>query len=131
MAAADIGRSAQRVFKYYKKHFDDINALFEISGLPPSSTSVNNSLPDDLIALQLKADQSLKELQQHTNSVDELSQIDSKDLQNNKPELCKALVNYRQDLDTLFSAIQTIKAHAPKPLKKSSPKNKRVRTKKF
>ena len=130
MADADIGRSAQRVFKHYKKHFDDINILFEISGLSLNSTTVDNTLPDDLLKLQEKADHSLELLKQHTGSVDELNQINPKELQGKKPELCKALVNYRQDLETLFTAIQTIRAHAPKPLKKSS-KTKRVRTKKF
>ena len=131
MANADIGRSAQRVFKYYKKHFDDINTLFEMSGLPPASTPVDNTLPDDLLTLQHKADQSLEQLKQHTGSVDELNQITPQELQSKKPELCQALVNYRKDLDRLFSAIQSIKAHAPKPLKKSASKSKRVRTKKF
>ena len=133
MATANIGRSALRVFKHYKKHYDDIQNLFDMSGLDipagPASTSYDNGqLPDDLLALTNQADQSLSTLKQHTGNVDELAAIDMRQLQAKKPELCSALTNYRKDLDTLFSAIQAIRAKAPKPKRKAGGK---ARTQKF
>ena len=129
METSDIGRSVQRAFKYYKKHYDDINALFEIAGLPTASQgAVDNKLPTDLIALQTQADQSLELLKQHTGAVDELNQIPPQNLQTQKPELCAALISYKKDLDALFSALQTVRAQAPKPKKKGT---RRAKTQKF
>ncbi|WP_281645660.1 hypothetical protein [Parendozoicomonas sp. Alg238-R29] len=129
MASPDIGRSAQRVFKHYKKHYSDITTLFELSNLSlPSSPAISNELPDDVLALQQKADQSLEQLKQYTADVDALNNIDPSQLQSKNPELCMALVNYKKDLDVLFSAIQAVKAKAPKS---ASKKGKRVRTPKF
>lgn len=129
MADFDAGRSIQRAFKHYKKHYDDINALFEIAGLPAGSqATVDSGLPTDLIALQTKADQSLELLKQHTGAVDEINQIPPQNIQTQKPELCAALISYKKDLDALFSALQAIRAQAPKPKKKGT---RRARTQKF
>ena len=127
---ADIGRSAMRVHKHYKKHYDDICHLFDVSGLPDSSANsiTSNQLPDDLETLVASTDQSLEKLKQHIGSVDELAAIDPEQLQKQKPEFCTALASYRKDLEILFSAIQAIKAEAPKPKRKSKGK---ARTKKF
>ncbi len=119
-----------RVHRHYKKHYDDICHLFDVSGLPGSSADsmTSNLLPDDLEALVASTDQSLEKLKQHISNVDELAAIDPKQLPKQKPEFCAALASYRKDLETLFSAIQAIKAEAPKPKRKSKGK---ARTKKF
>ena len=127
---ADIGRSAMRVHRHYKKHYDDICQLFDISGLPEASSgiAIDNQLPEDLETLVATTDQKLEQLKSHIGNVDELAAIDPKQLPRRKPEFCTALVSYRNDLDRLFAAIQTIKAEAPKPKRKSKGK---ARTSKF
>ena len=130
MATENIGRSALKVYKYYKKHYDDINALFAMTGLDASSSQpvTAEKLPDDLLSLMDKADQSLAALHQFTTNVDDLATINAQDLKTKRPDMCTALKNYKKDLDALFSAIQAVRAKAPKPKKKASGK---ARTKKF
>ncbi|CAM3754412.1 hypothetical protein [Parendozoicomonas haliclonae] len=130
IAPEKIGRSVQRVYRHYKKHYDDINTLFTMTGLDvPNSASIPpGQLPGDLLSLKEKADNSLNHLKQHTGNVDELAALDARKLPQQKPDLCAALVKYRKDLDELFSAIQAVRAKAPKPKKKATGK---ARTKKF
>ena len=126
---ADIGRSAMRVYKHYKKHYDDISSLFEMSGLATSSSTApaGKAIPDDLLELVARTDQSLEQVQKQIGNVDELAAIKPAELRSQKPDFCSALINYRKDLDLLFAAIQSIRAEAPKPRRKSGAK---ARTKK-
>ena len=128
--ATDIGQSASRVYKHYKKHYDDIFALIEMTGLPRSTKTSGNqdSLPDDFIGLVAKADQSLEEVKKQIGDIDEIAAINPSDFQTKKPSFCSALTSYQKDLEILFSAIQSIRSKAPKPKRKSGGK---ARTKKF
>ena len=122
MKPADINRSANRAFKHYKRHYNDIEALFSITGLdaPLCPTIPAGQLPADLLVLKDQADRSLENLKKHTGNIDELVTIESQQLPMRKPDLCAALINYKKDLDMLFSAIQAVKAKAPKPRRKSA-----------
>ncbi|MCL6270357.1 hypothetical protein M3P05_10540 [Sansalvadorimonas sp. 2012CJ34-2] len=128
--AADIGRSAIHVYKHYKKHYDDINSLLDMSGLTASTNNpeTNTFLPDDLLGLVAKTEQSLEQLKAHIGDVDDLATINPTEFKNKKPGFCKALVSYQKDLDHLFAAIQNIRSKAPKPKRKPG---RKARTKKF
>ena len=128
---ADIGRSAMRVYKHYKKHYDDISSLFEMTGLTAASSgssAASGAIPDDLLGLVARTDLSLEQVKRQIGSVDEIASINPAELRSQKPDFCSALVDYQKDLDVLFAAIQSIRAKAPKPKRRSGGK---VRTKKF
>ena len=127
-AQADVGRSAQKVFRHYKKHYEDISSLFEMTGLQtPPAPQTQGQLPNNLLGLVTQADQSFALVKGHLGNIDQLAQIPAEEFQTNQPELCKALQNYRGDLEKLFRAIQTIRTKAPKPKKRA----RKGRTKKL
>ncbi len=125
----EIGKSAQKVYRHFKKHYDDITALVELTQVTVPGTQARgvNTIPDDLMALVSTADHSLQQFKQHTGNIDELASLASNDLQTQKPELCSALAHYKQDLDKLFDGIQAIRAKAGAGKRKSAGKAKTKR----